>query len=328
MTYVYLLSGLAILVVAGEILVRGAVAIAGRLKIAPLLVGLTIVALGTSAPELTVSIDAALRGVPDLVTGNVVGSNISNILLVLGAAAIITPVVAHEKIVRRDVLFLVVVSSVLAGLCFVGVISPATGAVFLLVYAGYAFVSYRAEKRALPAVDTAGELASAEVKEHGGVPENLMIAVPVFVGGCIGVVLGADLLVEGAVRLARVFDVSEAVVGLSILAVGTSLPELAISVIAAIRGHSDVALGNVVGSNISNVLVVLGGAALFGPIEVADQIAKFDIWVMIAATVVLLPTLASGWRLTRTEAALFLAAYAVYIFALFAGWPAAVAEMI
>ncbi len=330
MAYIQLLAGLAILVVGGETLVRGAVAIADRLGLPRLLVGLTIVALGTSAPELTVSIGAALKGAPDLVTGNVVGSNISNILLVLGVAAIITPIQAQKKIVGRDALFLVVVSSVLAGLCIVGVVSPLVGGVLVIVYAIYSVLSYLSERGAPAAsrTDTAGELASEEAAEHGGVPGRLQTAVPVFLGGCIAVVIGADLLVDGAVEIARIFSVPEAVVGLSLLAIGTSLPELAISIIAACRGHSDVALGNVVGSNITNILVVLGATAMVSPIPVADQIAYFDVWVMLGATIVLLPVLVSGWQLSRVEASLFVTAFVVYIVALFMGWPLRLIEVL
>ncbi len=323
MAYIQLLAGLAILVVGGETLVRGAVAIADRLGLPRLLVGLTIVALGTSAPEITVSIGAALKGAPDLVTGNVVGSNISNILLVLGVAAIISPIHAQKKIVRRDALFLVLVSSVLAGLCIVGVVSPLVGGMLIIVYAAYTIFSYLSErgKSAESRKDTAGELAADEASEHGGVPGRLLTAVPIFLGGCIAVVIGADLLVDGAVEIAHIFSVPEAVIGLTLLAIGTSLPELAISIIAALRGHSDVALGNVVGSNITNILVVLGATAMIGPIPVAEQIALFDIWVMLAATIILLPVLVSGWQLSRFEATLFVSAFVIYIVALFQGWP-------
>ena len=269
MDAIFLLAGLALLLAGGEALVRGAVAIAERLSIPPLIVGLTIVALGTSAPELTVSIQAALRGVPDIVTGSVVGSNIANILLVLGATALIQPIRASKRIVHRDGMLLLVATSVLVGLSMLGVIHPGTGVVMVLVFGAYTAFSYwseRVEARRL-ARDTAAELAAGEIEEYKGISTRLWVSIPIFVAGCAAVVFGAQLLVDAAVNIARGLGVSEAVIGLTMIAIGTSLPELAISVIAAKRGHSDVALGNVIGSNLSNILVILGITSFFGPIS-------------------------------------------------------------
>lgn len=315
MDTLYLLAGLALLLTGGEALVRGAVAIAERLAIPPLIVGLTIVALGTSAPELTVSVQAALRGVPDIVTGSVVGSNIANILLVLGATALIQPIRASKRIVHRDGMLLLAATSVLVGLSMLGIIHPGVGVVMVLVFAGYTAFSYwseRIEARRL-ARDTAAELAAGEIEEYKGISTRLWVSVPIFVAGCAAVVFGAQLLVDAAVNIARGLGVSEAVIGLTMIAIGTSLPELAISMIAATRGHSDVALGNVIGSNLSNILVILGITSFFGPIPVSGQIPWFDVWVMLGATIVLLPVLVSGWSISRREAGAFLVVYLVYI---------------
>ena len=330
MVYIQLIAGIALLIGGGEVLIRGAVAIAARLKIPPLVVGLTIVALGTSAPELTVSMGAALKGVPDIVIGNVVGSNIANILLVLGMAAVIVPVNATKKLIRRDGMILVAVTALLTGLAVAGIVQSAVGAVMVLLFSVYTAYSYIMERdTGGPRVDdTAGELASEEAIEHTGVKPVLKIAVPVFLLGLLGIVFGADMLVDAAVNIARTFGIPEAVIGLSLVAIGTSLPELTVAVIAAVRGHADVALGNIIGSNISNVLVILGATAVIVPIPIGGQIAQFDVWVMLAATVLLVPILVSGWRLSRTEGSVFLIAYVAYIYAIYVGAPARLLTML
>ncbi len=330
MVYIQLFAGIVLLIGGGEVLIRGAVAIATRLKIPPLVVGLTIVALGTSAPELTVSMGAALKGVPDIVTGNVVGSNIANILLVLGMAAVIVPVTASEKLIRRDGMILVAVTALLSGLAIIGIVHSLVGVVMVLLFSAYTAYSYIMERDPAGARidDTAGELASEEAIEHTGVKPVLKIAVPVFLMGLVGIVIGADMLVDAAVAIARTFGIPEAVIGLSLVAIGTSLPELTVAVIAALRGHSDVALGNVIGSNISNVLVILGATAVVVPIPIGGQIAQFDIWVMLAATILLVPILVSGWRLSRAEGAIFLTAYVAYIYSIYVGLPARLLTML
>lgn len=311
----FLLIGLALLLTGGEALVRGAVAIAERLQIPPLIVGLTIVSLGTSAPELTVAIEAALSNVPDIVTGSIVGSNIANILLVLGATAAVQPIHASRRVVNRDGMLLLAATALLVGLSLLGTIEPWMGLVMIAAFAAYTVFTYwseRVEARRL-ARDTAAELAAGEIADYKGIPTRFWISIPVFIAGCAAVVFGAQLLVGAAVSIARLIGVSEAVIGLTMIAVGTSLPELTISVLAAMRGHSDVALGNVIGSNLSNILVILGVTSLFGPIPIGGQIPYFDVWIMLAATVVLIPVLVSGWGISRKEAVGFIAFYAVYV---------------
>jgi cation:H+ antiporter len=323
MDIVFLSIGLVLLIAGGEALVQGAVAIAARLAVPPLLVGLTVVALGTSAPELTVSISAALRGASDIVVGSIVGSNIANILLVLGAAAAIMPVHAALKVVHRDGFLLLVATSFLVAVAVIGLITPGLGVVMLVAFVAYTVYSYwreRIDGRRL-AHDTAAELAGEEAEQHRGLSTRLYVCVPVFIAGCAAVVLGADLLVEAAINIARALGVSEAVIGLTMVAVGTSLPELAISVLAALRGHSDVALGNVIGSNLANILVILGLTSLIAPIPIAGQLQYFDVWIMLAATVVLMPVLVTGRSISRREGLGFLVAYAVYIVTLYLDVP-------
>ena len=329
MDVVWLLIGLVLLLVGGEVLVRGAVAIADKLGIPPLIVGLTIVALGTSAPELTVAIEAALSGSPGIVTGSVIGSNIANILLVLGMTAAIQPVSASLKVVNRDGMLLVVATTFLAGMAITGAIPPVIGVMMIAAFGLYTFYSYWSERVAARrmAHDTVPELAAEEIEAYQGVPTKLHVSIPVFIAGCASVIIGAQFLVEAAINIARFIGVSEAVIGLTMVALGTSLPELAISVIAATRGHSDVALGNVIGSNLSNILVILGITSLFGTIPIGGQIPWFDVWIMLAATVVLIPVMVSDRSISRLEGAIFLTCYVVYIAALFVGVPYGVMRM-
>lgn len=319
MAYFLVLSGFALLIAGGEIMVRGAVAIAQRLNVPPVVVGLTIVAIGTSAPELTVSIDAVLRGAPDIVTGNVVGSNLSNILLVLGIAALIKPVYAAPQLIRRDGMMMVISAALLVGFAQIGRIEWFAGILMLGLYVGYIGYCYWAEQ---VRGDPSQELTIAEVEERSGAPQKLLVSIGMFLCGLIGVIFGADLLVDGAVTLARDFGLPETVIALSVVAIGTSLPELAVSVIAACKGRSDVAVGNIVGSNISNVLFILGATSLVSPIDFAEQIINFDSWFMLAVTVMLIPVLVTGTRISRKEAFFFLSLYVLYIFAIFKGWPA------
>jgi len=324
LAYFLVLSGFALLIAGGEVMVRGAVAIAQRLKVPPVVVGLTIVAIGTSAPELTVSIDAILKNAPDIVTGNVVGSNLSNILLVLGIAALIKPVEAASQLIRRDGMVMVASAALLVAFAQMGSIGLISGVLMLALYVSYIGYCYWTEQ----AGGGGGqEQILAEVEEHSGDPQQLYLSGGMFLIGLAGVVLGADLLVEGAVTLARNFGLPEAVIALSVVAIGTSLPELAVSVIAACKGRSDVAVGNIIGSNISNVLFILGTTSIVAPIDFATQIIRFDSWFMLAVSLLLIVVLSTGKRISRYEATFFLGLYALYIFAIFKGWPAALVDL-
>ncbi len=317
MIYLQLIAGLMLLLVGGDLLVRGAVAVARRLGVSPLVIGLTLVGFGTSMPELMASLEAALRGSPGIAVGNVVGSNTANILLILGLSAIITPLPTPRAALYRDGLVLLAASLLLALLCLAGSIGRAAGLVMfclLLAYVGY---TYRAERTpSNPGPDL--HRAEAEAVHH--LPSALWLGVAAAVAGLAGIILGARVLVDAAIALARAAGVSETVVGLTLVAVGTSLPELATSLVAAVRRQPDIALGNIVGSNIFNTLGILGVTALVEPLAITAQIIAFDVWVMIAATLLLGLFAATDRRIDRPEGAVFLAGYGAYLVALLAPW--------
>lgn len=310
MEWILLIAGLAALILGAEGLVRGGVGLARRLGVSPALIGVTIVSWGTSTPELVVSVDAALKGIDGIAVGNVVGSNIANVLLILGLAAAIAPIAVDPRAVRRDVL-----ASLGAAALFVGV---ALTAPFLSLWHGLAFLGLLAaltlgtwlHDRANGAPSAA--LHAAEAEEVGRVPVHPALAVAMVLGGVGLLVLGAHLLVEAAVTLARGFGVSEVVIGLTLVALGTSLPELVTSLVAALRRHSDVALGNVLGSNVYNVLAILGVASLVAPVSIPPAIAATDMWVMLAAAAAVLPAMLDG-KVGRPLALAMLAGYAAYI---------------
>ncbi len=318
MDVLYVLGGLALLAAGGEALVRGAVALAERMSISPVFIGLTVVAIGTSTPELTVAIDAAMRGTPDIAIGSIVGSNLSNILLVLGLTALIQPIACEPRTVVRDGLFLLAVSFGFAMVALTGYVTVAQGAAMLGLLALYLVYSYWAETvRRVPSYAR----RSAEVEEYSGIPPSFLVALPAILVGLAGVIYGADLLVTGAANIARAAGISDAVIGLSLVAVGTSLPELAISALAAFRGHAGVAVGNIIGSNISNILLIVGTTAAIGGVPVAEQIGRYDVWIMVAATAAMIPVMLRGGRISRGEGMAFLVAYGLYLASIFLGLP-------
>ncbi|MBV1885559.1 MAG: calcium/sodium antiporter [Parvibaculaceae bacterium] len=320
MMYIYVLIGLAFLCVGGEVLVRAAVALAGRLNVSPVLIGLTIVAFGTSAPELTVAITAALEGQSGITVGSVVGSNISNIFLVLGVTALIQTLHPARSVILRDGIFMLAVTIAFALVCLTGAITATQGTLFLLLLASYVVFSYWADRRRAYKRNTVDESAQS-VEELKGMSQSYLVTLPLLAAGIAGVVFGADLLVEGAVAIAIQFGVSDAVIGLSLVAVGTSLPELAVSIMAAWRGRGDVAIGNILGSNIVNILGILGITSLIVDVEVPAQIVSYDVWVMLLASLVLLPVLLTGKRMVRSEGLVFVGFYGLYITSLFTGLP-------
>ncbi len=305
----FVAAGLVLLFVGGEGLVRGSVSIAGRLRISRLVVGMVIVGFGTSTPELLVSLQAALGGSPEIAIGNVVGSNIANILLIIGVAALIWPIANADPSMRREGLVMLAVSGGLVALLMTGSISWLAGTVMLVLLAVYLIVTYRIESRRR---DTAFAREADEVADVNLTMSKAMIAVA---AGLAMLLLGARLLVDGATGIALAFGVSEAVIGLTIVAVGTSLPELATSVIAAWRRHADVALANIIGSNIFNILAILGITALVAPVPVAGRFATFDGPVMLAVAGVLVLLLFAVKQIGRTLGLVLLAAYAAYIYA-------------
>ncbi len=302
------LGGFILLGGGGEGLVSGAVSLANRLKVPPLIIGLTIIAFGTSAPELMVSIQAAVQGQPDIAIGNIIGSNISNMLLVLGVSALIQPIIVQGKELQRDGVFMLLVT---LGFCFVAFYGDITrpiavGMVGVIVL--YTIYLYQL------GVD---EEITQEVSENPLAGASIPVSLIILVLGTIAVVWGADLLVKGAVILAMEFGVSEAVIGLTVVAIGTSLPELAISVLAALRGHAALAVGNIVGSNIYNILLILGVTGLVHPIAIAPDFLKMDIWVLLGVSGVTVFLLSYQQSISRVFGGLFLAGYIIYISLLF-----------
>jgi len=310
MMYLKVLLGFVFLLGSADILVRGAVGLARRLDISPLVIGMTIIAFGTSAPELMVSMDAALAGLPGMALGNVIGSNLANMLLILGAAALLMPIAVKPYALRGDAVTLLGGSLLFGWFCWNGPIGALQGAVLLVLLAVFLFRAYWRDSHD---GGVRAEIHVEEVKDFEGL-KSLWVIWGALLAGLLGVVFGADLLVVGGVELARTYGVAEEVIGLTVLAFGTSLPELAASVVAALRGHTEVALGNVVGSNLFNVLAVVGTVALVSPLDAPAQVLNFDLWVMLGVTVLLMPFLMGGWRINRPTAAAFLIAYGGYIF--------------
>lgn len=309
MMYLALAGGLLVLLFCGDLLVRGAVALAVRLGIPSIIIGLTIVAFGTSAPELVVSIHAVLKGAPGIAIGNVVGSNIANILLVLGLPAIIYPTLCNQPSIRRNTFLMLGTSVLFVILCFSGALHFWQGALlFILLLLFLAYSAYYAS-RCPEAVDDEVE----ELLDGDALPTNGLKITAYITLGILGLPLGAHLFVLGGTDIARAFGVSEAAIGLSLIAFGTSLPELATTVVAALRKQADVAVGNVIGSNIFNVLGIAGTVAVVKPIAVPADIASFDIWVMVAASVVFMVLAWTGARIGRIEALALLVGYGAYV---------------
>jgi cation:H+ antiporter len=310
MDYLYILIGLAGLFLGGEALVRGAVAIAVQRGISKLVIGLTIVGFGTSMPELLVSMNAALGGSPDIALGNVVGSNIANILLILGVSALVYPISNWDKNVRRDALVALAVAVLTLILVQFAVIGRLAGLLMVAALGLYLWSIFAKEKLAPSQI-------TDETDPHRAPGLSPLMAGGAVVLGLALLVTGADFLVEGATNIARSIGISEAVIGLTIVAVGTSLPELATSVAAALRKHSDVALGNVIGSNIFNILGILGLTAVVQPVGVGPNFASFDAPVMLAVTLLLAGLLFFVKVIDRRIGAAMVAAYAAYTVVLF-----------
>lgn len=309
----WLFVGLVLLTVGGESLVRGALAAAKRIGVSPLLAGLVIVGFGTSAPELVVSLQAAITGQADIAVGNVVGSNIANILLILGISALIMPLVTHIQCLRRDGLTMLAATLIFMGLASFGGLGRIEGAVMLLCLSAYLVWAYRTEREDSPE----GQLHKAEAEEIELVPMSIAMTILTTVGGLVMLILGANRFLLGAVGLGEALGVPEAIIGLTVVAVGTSLPEMAVSIIAAIRKHADVAVGNVIGSNIFNILCILGISSMITPLPLQGRLLHIDQFVMLGAAVILLLFLFFGLRLSRFKGAALLFGYIVYIAAMF-----------
>ncbi len=301
------------MVAGAELLVRGASRLALRFGISPLVIGLTVVAFGTSSPELAVGVRSGLAGQSDIAVGNVVGSNIFNVLVVLGVSALIAPLLVQQKLVRFEVPLVVGLSVLVLVMAQDGRIGPFDGLLLVGGLIAYTVLVIRQSRRESSPVQAEYE------KEFGVIASGWLARLPMqigfILGGLVLLVVGSTWLVDSAVLVARTLEISEAVIGLTIVAAGTSLPELATSVVAALRGERDIAIGNVVGSSMFNLLCILGIAALVTPggLSVAPALVFFDIPVMIAVAIACLPVFATGHRIERWEGALFLGYYIAYL---------------
>ena len=300
----HLLLGLVLMLAGGEGLVRGAVALAERLGISPLVIGVTLIGFGTSAPELATCIDAALIGAPGIAVGNVIGSNIANVLLILAVGAMIYPIASEPRALRRDGTVLVVSALVCAAVVASGHVGRWVGAALLSGLIAYLVLTALDDHR------RHREQRDDAVGSHAGAA---LFDLALAALGLGAVLVGAHLLVKGAVELAGSLGVDEAVIGLTVIAVGTSLPELATAVTASIKRQGALAFGNVIGSNIFNTLGIFGATALVKPIDVPADVVRFDIWVMLGATAALLVFAITHSRVSRREGAVLVAGYIGYI---------------
>ncbi len=316
-----LLGGLVLLVIGGELLVRGAVSLAERLGVSPLLIGLTLVGFGTSTPELVVSVEASRAGAPGVAIGNIVGSNISNILLILGISALILPLTVSAGALRRDGSIGTIAAAAFALIGVTVGLGRGVGAMLSAGLVAYLVFAYRQERQVEKvlvegrgaAFDKAVAFEQVDAPRMKPLPGLLGWVVPILVAllGLAVIIFGGRTLVSGAVELARLLGLSEAVIGLTIVAVGTSLPELVTSVMAALKRQTDIAVGNVLGSNIYNVLGIGGLTGLIAPTAFPPEIAEVDSWIMVGASVALMVFAFSG-RISRTEGAILLAAWIGY----------------
>ena len=307
-------AGLAALVAGAELLVRGSSKLARSWGVGPLVIGLTIVAFGTSTPELAVSLKATLTGQADLSVGNVVGSNIANVLLILGVCALVAPLRVALQLVRSDVWVMVAASGVVWGLSMDGEISRVEGLLLASSLVLYTWHAVRQEQRQSK-TDPSEQGSDQPRQSHASWTEHWSVNIGLALAGLALLIQGSEWLIDAALALGRDLGISELILGLTVVAVGTSLPELATSFIATLKGERDIAVGNIVGSNIFNLLGVLGLSAALSPvaIQVAESALRFDIPVMTAVAVACLPIFFTGYRIDRWEGALFLGYYIAYV---------------
>ncbi|MFW0797115.1 calcium/sodium antiporter [Gordonia sp. CPCC 205515] len=306
--YVLLVAGLAVLVLGAEWVVRGGSAIAARLGVSPLLVGLTVVSLGTSLPELAIGIDSALNDAGPLAVGNVAGTNIVNILLILGLSAAMVPLALRPQTIRIDLPVMVGSALLLWVLAANGTLSRLDGLILLVVAIVYTATVIRLEISGTPDPVMESE-AVEEVPQIG----SMWVRSLQLVAGLAVIIVGADWLVDGAVTVAGDLGVSEAVIGLTVVAIGTSAPELVTTIVSTIRGNRDLAIGNLIGSSTYNIAFILGATALVRPLEVTSELVRIDLPLMAAATLLCVPVFVTGRKVTRVEGGLFVALYVAYL---------------
>ncbi len=308
------LAGLVVLVIGAELLVRGGSALARRLKVPPILIGLTIVSLGTSAPELAIGIDASLKGNGPLAVGNVAGTNTVNLLLILGLSALMRPLKLETGTLKFDLPCMMVAALALLALSLDGVLTWTDGLILLTVAIGYSGLLFRAALRQrAEASRQAGETNESE--EKPGVATGIVRHAAMLLGGILIIVFGADWLVNGGIKVAEIWGVSDAFIGLTVIAIGTSAPELVTTVVSTLRGKRDIAIGNLLGSSTYNIAFILGVTCLFPAqgISVPEELLMIDIPVMIGAALLCFPAFLVGKKMSRLEGGLFVAAYAVYL---------------
>lgn len=316
-----MLAGFMLLLVGGRYLVRAGVTLAEDMGVSPLMIGLTIVAVGTSSPELLVNLMAAVKGVPSLGVGNVIGANVANVLLVLGAAGLVHPIARNSAILQRDAPVMLVAVLAFAAMAWSGEIARWQGILMIACWAAYLVAVYRIERRSTAAMAE----RKAEVAELVARRRPVWQTAAIIVAALAGLIAGSHLLVEGAVVVARGLGVAEAVIGATIVAFGTVMPETVASITAALNRHTDLALGNVIGSIVVNIFGVLGLAAAVQPFAIPPEVLRFDLWVMLAACVLLVILGRRAHGIGRKIAAGMLAGYVAYDVALYAGVPARLA---
>ena len=324
MTALMIIGGLVLLVIGGEMLVRGSVRVAERLGVSPLLIGLTLVGFGTSTPELVTSVQAAMIGSPGIAVGNIVGSNIANILLILGISALIFPLAVQSNALRRDGAVVIASALLMAAAAMTFGLSRLVGIGFAGLLVAYLVYAYRQERVATVGINHTAAFERAEAMEEADpalrprTPETggvMAWVIPILtaVAGLAVIIVGGRILVDGAVDLARAIGMSETVIGLTIVAVGTSMPELVTSVMAAMRKHADVAVGNVLGSNIYNILGIGGLTGVISPTVVPPEMLRLDLPVLVGVSILLFIFARSGGRISRIEGGAFLALYLAYV---------------
>jgi len=300
-SFILIAIGLVLLIFGGDALVRGSVAIARRAGMSPMLIGLTLVGFGTSLPELLTSLNAAYAGSPGIAIGNVVGSNIANILLIVGCAALIFPLATDLRALKRDGSIMIIASLAALALFFTGEIGRIAGVGLILGLFAFMFLAWKTDESA----------ASVE-EEISAAPDSYLKASLFFLAGLIAILTGANMLVRGAIAIASDMGVDETVIGLTIVAIGTSLPELVTSVTAALKRQADIAIGNVIGSNIFNLLAILGITALVHPLAVPPMILQADGWIMLVSALALILFAWTGRKIERWEGAVFVLGYMAF----------------
>jgi cation:H+ antiporter len=306
-----IIAGLVLLTFGGEGIVRGAVGVARKLGVSELVIGLTLVGFGTSTPELITSLNAAAAGSPGIAVGNVIGSNIGNILLICAIVALVTPIAVDPKAIKRDGVIMVLVSILFVALALlVGELSRLVGFIYVTGLIAYIVFAFWSERKG----GAAAELHEAEAHSHDPPPDALWLSLVFAVGGLALLIFGADFLVKGAVTLAQLAGLSETIIGLTIVAVGTSLPELVASLASALKGRSDVAFGNIVGSNIYNILGILGITAIIAPVPIPPDMVMRDYIALLGAAVLFLVHAWTGGRISRAEGGFMMLLYGVYCY--------------